>query len=585
MRTSSLVLGFLYQFLVASHAHAILPFKNPLNATIPKFHWSMELEDVVTIPDSSPGIAPRLEFLTGGGTTGLAYVLDQRGKIYVFDTTAASPTASLFLDLSVQVPSFVDDDYQKGVRGLAFHPDFDVPGAPGYRRFYTSHSRSTGSSTVGTPSPVVFSAPNPSSVDHYSIVAEWAVTPSGTVDLNSYRELLFIGQTEVDHNIAQISFNPNAAPSSADYGNLYISLPDGGGAGDPYDVAQDISKPFGSFLRIDPLISGSNSYSVPSDNPFKVSVDPTISENIVWAYGMRNPHRFTFDTAGDGEMIFVDIGQGSVEEINLGVAGANYGWGNREGTFITTGSFDNVDYLPANHAIDAYTYPVAQYDHNNNLVLNSSAVVGGAVYRGANIPQLTGLYLFGDFSNNSGPIMAVDVDDLIERDDFTNLTSLYDGHLAPFGEIQLTFGGVEKSLRQIIADETGQNESRTDLRFGVGPDNEIYILDKHDGVVRRIVSVSGLLDGDADRDGDVDSTDLERWEAGYGMSGDWSDGNFNGDQSVDGVDFFRWQRNLISSSALQSVPEPKSLVSFGLALFLLFSVPRKFTRNRNQFFE
>ncbi len=462
----SLLVILSLSFAPNGQAWAALPSRNPINANIPGTFWSMELEDVVTIPNSS-GQAPRLEFLTGGGAPGLAYVIDQRGFVYSFDPTDSNPTSTLFLDLTVPVPAF-RDGFQQGVRGLAFHPDFNDPNTDGFRKFYTSHSRTAfGGPLVGNP--VIYGAPVPPGVDHDSVVGEWTINANGTVNTGSYRELLYVGQTEADHNIGQIGFNPNTNSGDADYGKLYIALGDGGGVQDPYNLAQDLSEPLGSYLRIDPIASGGDPFSVPGDNPFRVSNDPATTGNLIWAYGLRNPHRFTFDTAGDGKMLIADIGQGSIEEINIGVAGANYGWDLREGTYQTTGDANVLDNLPAGHPTDAYTYPVAQYDHTNNLLNGSVAVAGGSVYRGTGVPQLTGLYFFGDFATNSGPIFAVDVDDLIQREDFTNLTSLNDGHLAPFTEVQLTFGGVDKTFLQIIADETGQGESRTDMRFGVGP--------------------------------------------------------------------------------------------------------------------
>ena len=508
-------IGLLFSLTQAS---AVLPVGNPLNATISKTSWSVELQDVVTIPNSSGSLKPRLEFLTSGGMPGLAYVIDQRGKIYSFDPAASSPSTSLFLDLSTSVGNF-NDQAQTGVRGLAFHPDFNNPGTSGFRKFYTSHSRNGFAPLVGNP--VIF--PSPPGLNHDSVLGEWELNANGTVNTSSYRELLRIGQPFNDHNIAQISFNPNATSGDPDFGNLYIALGDGGNISppiqtiDPHNLAQDLGQPYGSILRIDPLANGGNPYTVPVDNPFRISTNPGTSQNLIWAYGLRNPHRFTFDTAGEHKMLISDIGQANIEEINLGTAGANFGWDLREGTFQTTSIVSNglniIDNLPANHATDAFTYPVAQYDHSNNLVNGSGAIVGGSVYRGTAVPQLKGLYIFGEFASNSGPLFAVEVDELVDRDDFSNLNSLNDGHLAPFQEIRLTHNGVEKSLLQIINDAIPGSVSRTDLRFGVGPDNEIYVLNKRDGVIRRLVSVSGVLDGDADRDGDVDGADFLAWHA------------------------------------------------------------------------
>ena len=301
----------------ANHAGAQFPAGNPLNATIPKTPWTVELEDVLTIPNSS-GLAPRVEFLTSGGVPGLAYVIDQRGPIYTFDPTDTNPTPALFLDIATAAPNFFDG-FQRGVRGLAFHPDFNNPGTAGFRKFYTSHSRTAFSGPpVGNPT-IFFS---PISPNHDSVVAEWAVNPDGTVNTGAYRELMYVGQPRDDHNVGQIGFHPNAMPGDADYGNLYIALGDGGGVHDPDNLAQNIGimppgnptgYPHGSILRIDPIASGGDPYTIPGDNPF-VGQANTIEE--VWAYGFRNPHRFSWD-AITGKMLISDIGQTNIEEINL----------------------------------------------------------------------------------------------------------------------------------------------------------------------------------------------------------------------------------------------------------------------------
>lgn len=577
-RVFSLLAFFLF---CANAALAQLPARNPLNANIPKTAWSMELQDVLTIPNFDPNDPHRLEFLTSGGAANQAYVIDQRGQIYSFDVTSGSPTANLFLDVSSIVPAFRSSSTdggtvgQQGIRGLAFHPDFNNVGTDGYRKFYTSHSRTAfGGPLVGDP--VIYGSPG--SPNHDSMVGEWMVDANGDVDPNSYREILLVGQPRADHNIAQIGFNPNANAGDADYGNLYIALGDGGGADDPQDLAQNTSQPHGSLLRIDPLESGSDPFSIPADNPLRVNNNLNDSRNLIWAYGLRNAHRFSFDTGGDGTMLISDIGQGNIEEINIGVAGGNYGWVEREGTFETTGVNNVVDTLPTGHASDSFLYPVAQYDHNNNILSTSGgsvAIVGGSVYRGSAVPQLTGMYLFGDFGSNPGPIFAVDVDDLVERDDFTNLDDFNDGLLAPFAEVQLTDGGVEKTLVEIISDELGSPQGRSDLRFGVGPDQEIYVLNKRDGVVRKIVSVSGLLDGDANRDGMVDAADFLTWQRNAGSGGDWSDGDFNGDGLVGSADLAlleaEYGNSSFAVSAATTVPEPGTALAglVGAALVIL----------------
>lgn len=597
---SWLAAGFLLvAVLNSSEAQANLPLADPISGDIPTTSWSVALEDVITIPNSSGNNRPRLEFMTGGGAAGLAYVIDQRGKIYTFDPTVATPSSSLFFDVSSAVPNFFFNG-QAGVRGLAFHPDFNNQDTDGYRKFYTSHSRNFGTSAVGNPTTFA----DPGFSNHYSVVGEWTINANGTVNTGSYRELMRVAQPVGDHNIGQIGFSPNATNSShADYGNLYITMGDGGSnafpqtATDVNNHGQGLDEVFGSILRIDPLASGGSPYSVVTDNALNVNTSITNPRNLVWAYGLRNPHRFSFDTGGEQGMYISDIGQGNIEEVNLGANGANYGWGVREGTFVDTkdpfiNNINQLDTLPANHPTDAFTYPVAQYDHQNQAVGTSSpaqpgngAIAGGEVYRGSAVPQLKGMFIFGDFANNTGPIFAVDVDELVQREDFTNLTNLSGGNLAPYEELRLTFGGVEKTMLQAIRDASGnQSLGRTDIRLNLGPDGEFYVLNKRDGRIRRLVSVSGVLDGDTDRGGQVNGGDFLTWQQGHGASDAWSDGNFNGDNAVDGADLTIWGDNYGSTSAVASsavVPEPTAIYLL-LSMLLLSSACRRASRLRLQ---
>ena len=269
-------------------------------------------------------------------------------------------------------------------------------------------------------------------------------------------------------------------------------------------------------------------------------------------------------------MLISDIGQGNVEEVNLGFNGANFGWGLREGTFVDTkapfqSAINRLDPLPGDHATDQFTYPVAQYDHTNTAVgdgvpAGNAAIAGGVVYRGTAIPQLTGMFLFGDFANNDGPVFAVDVDELDQLEDFTNLDDLDGGKLAPFEQVRFTVNGVETTLLDLV-----NHNSRTDIRLNIGPDGEFYILNKRDGILRRLESTSGILDGDANRDGTVDGADFLTWQQNAGQAGDWSDGDFDGSKVVDGADLALWQAAYGTSTPLTApvgVPEP---TTFALA--------------------
>lgn len=512
---------------------------DPIDGSAPLAHWSLVLEDVVVIPVSA-GSAPRLEFLTANATTGLAYVIDQRGAIHAFDPSATTPTAILFLDLETAIGSLFTGN-ESGVRGLAFHPDFADDQAPGYRKMYVSFSRSSGTTAIGNPTEF----DSPGNANHYTVLSEWELDASGAVVAGSYRELIRVKQPFANHNSGHIGFDPTKAPGSGDYGLLYFAVGDGGASGGPSNLSQDIDAspapyPHGKILRIDPILSGGDPYTIPATNPFAGLAD-RVEE--VWAFGLRNPHKFSWDPV-TGAMYLSDIGQGVVEEISVGRIGANYGWNLREGTYVYENT-SSVSALPAGHGSDAFTYPVAQYDHSDTNGINgSSAIVGGPVYRGVAVPELTGMYLFADFAMNPGPIFAVDIDDLIERDDFSTLGSLHDGRLSPYVEVEIRDGSVDKDHRQFLRDANADpGMARTDLRWGVDAAGEVYVLNKRDGHVRRIAGVVELDPGDANRDGSVDGQDLSRWTASYGLIGDWSDGNFNAGPVVDGDDFILWQRN------------------------------------------
>jgi glucose/arabinose dehydrogenase len=296
------------------------------------------------------------------------------------------------------------------------------------------------------------------------------------------REILRIEEPYSDHNTGQLVFNPNAKPGDADYGMLYIAVADGGSDGfpvshtDPLDNGQDLGTPLGKILRIDPL--GNNSangkYGIPADNPFvddRVLGDSkTLGE--IWAYGLRNPHRFSWDTGGEGKMLIVDTGQAFIEEVNLGNKAANYGWSRREGTWRIEKDKENVLYeLPDSDRDFHYTYPVAQYDHDIPAGVKDFygiAIAGGFVYRGTAIPELVGQYVFADFGSD-GRFFHVPVDELV------------DGKQATIKELRLFEGKKERSFLKMVG------KSRTDVRFGIDEAGELYVTSKQDGKVRRIV--------------------------------------------------------------------------------------------------
>jgi hypothetical protein len=428
---------------------------------------SAEIVDFVQIPPSS-AVRPRARInLLGhaGDGSGRLFVNDMLGKLWVIENGAVQPQP--FLDLAAALGSAFDTlGTQVGFSTFAFHPDFATPGAAGFGKLYTSHAEKPFSGTPDFPAPL---AP----VTFHSVLAEWNLDPgTGRIDPSSKRELMRVAHYTRDHPMGQIAFDPNAPPGDPERGLLYVAMGDGGmylgGEVDPARTAQDLSDPRGKLLRIDPLGASTpehptnGAYGIPAGNPFAGQGGGALEE--VYAYGFRNPHRFSWDTGGDGVLLLSDIGQANVEEIDWIEPGGNYGWSEREGTFVVVHDDQNILLpLPPDDAQLGFTYPVAQYDHGDG-----SAVVGGFVYRGSLLPQLQGRFVFGDLVN--GRIFSIDLDDLAQ------------GSQAPIDELTLLYQGQERTLLQILG-----NDFRADLRFGMDADGELYLLTKRDGWVRMLV--------------------------------------------------------------------------------------------------
>jgi glucose/arabinose dehydrogenase len=281
--------------------------------------------------------------------------LEQRGVVRVFPDDPGATDAPVFLDIRDRVN---DGGNEEGLLGLAFHPEFAANG-----RFF-----------------VDYTASNP----RRTVIAELRVDGGDPVraDPASEAVILDVGQPYANHNGGQIAFGPD--------GFLYIALGDGGSGGDPQGNGQNRGSLLGSILRIDvdaPALG--RAYGIPPDNPF-VGNDRGYREEI-FAYGLRNPWRFSFDPE-TGELWAGDVGQNRIEEIDLVRRGENYGWNIMEGSSC---------YEPSSGCDrTGLSLPVAEYSHDLGI-----SVTGGYVYRGAAVPGLEGQYLYADFG--SGRIWAL----------------------------------------------------------------------------------------------------------------------------------------------------------------------------------
>lgn len=330
---------------------------NNVAAPVEPSNEQLDLELELAFPNLS--FQQPLGLVHANDGTNRLFVVEKRGVIYVFENSLTTQSAEIFLDISARVR---DDGYEEGLLGLAFHPDYE---SNGY--FY-----------------VDYTASNP----RRTVVSRFSVSPGdeNSADSTSEQVILEVEQPYSNHNGGQLAFGPD--------GLLYIALGDGGDAGDPHEHGQNKSTLLGSILRIsvDETSDGKN-YAIPEDNPFAGS--STEGADEIFAYGFRNPWRFSWDY--DTESLWAgDVGQSSVEEIDIVENGKNYGWNIKEG--------DSCYSPPSGCSDEGLTDPVWTYGHDVGV-----SITGGFVYRGNRVPELSGKYIYGDFG--TGKIWSLEYND------------------------------------------------------------------------------------------------------------------------------------------------------------------------------
>lgn len=296
-----------------------------------------------------------------GDNTDRIFVVEQRGVISVFQNDIETDDKTVFLNIEAKVN---DQGNEEGLLGLAFHPGYE---SNGY--FYVNYTASSPRRTVISRFQVSSSNPN-------------------LADESSELVIMEIPQTFSNHNGGQLSFGPD--------GFLYIASGDGGSGGDPQDNGQRLETLLGAILRIDVNSheEGRN-YAIPIDNPFVGNSEGQREE--IYAYGLRNPWRFSFDPQND--LLWTgDVGQNRAEEIDIITKGGNYGWRIMEGFSCFNPS--------SGCGQEGLEMPVWEYTHTNG----DRSITGGFVYRGPAITELTGLYVYGDFV--SGRIWTLDFSEL-----------------------------------------------------------------------------------------------------------------------------------------------------------------------------
>jgi len=357
----------------------------------------------VVLARIASGLIGPIGVTNAGDGSGRLFVVQQGGQVRVIDSNGSLRVAS-FVDLSGRILA----GGERGLLGLAFHPGFAANG-----RLFVDYTRAGDGATV---------------------ISELTALPGhGSADPASEKILLTISQPFANHNGGQIAFGPD--------GYLYIGMGDGGGGGDPNGNGQNRQVLLGKILRI--AVNGTpapgKAYAIPSSNPYAAGgISPGGGLPEIWAYGLRNPWRFSFDR-GSGDLYIGDVGQNAWEEIDRQAAGSrgglNYGWNAWEGRHCYSTACSTVTAVP----------PIVEYGHNPGC-----SVTGGYVYRGARQPALKGIYLFGDYC--SGTIFSVPAGG---------------GTLAPRAVAQ-----------------TGLLISS----FGEGEDGEVYLVDLGAGGLYRLVA-------------------------------------------------------------------------------------------------
>jgi glucose/arabinose dehydrogenase len=313
---------------------------------------SVMAQTTPTIDPASVTLTPMMTDLTrplyvtnaGDGTNRL-FVMQQGGVIFVMD----GADTSVFLDLTEKVTWDANGDgyTERGLLGIAFAPDYAESG-----RFYVNYTDRAGNTVIA----------------RYTVSAD-----PNVADADSEEILIQVEQPFPNHNGGELAFGAD--------GFLYIGLGDGGAANDPLGAGQNLGTLLGKILRID--VSAESGYSIPESNPF-VSIADARGE--IWAYGLRNPWRFSFDSETN-DLYIADVGQNEFEEVNFqagdSAGGENYGWVAFEANARFNASVEAINPI----------MPVAEYSHG----AAGCSVTGGYVYRGEALPELQGVYFYGDY--------------------------------------------------------------------------------------------------------------------------------------------------------------------------------------------
>jgi hypothetical protein len=604
-----------------------------LNDTIDYSNFTLNLRPYFTMPVSPLPLTTNhrniISMTTRPGDTRL-YVTTQDGYVTAINEDVnGATTASTFFDVRAAITAAGrtlasnSGQYngQTGLQSIAFHPDFNRVGEPGYGKIYATFLATRPANPAGynyLGNSVAGSQSNPEGV-----LAEWSYN-HGAGMFGSYRELFRTKMPVNDHPIKQARFNSLAVPGDEDYGLLFMTHGDSNQQHSPGNSPSLLDNALGKMIRINPLQEGGSRYTIPATNPFAASTDPNVLKEI-YAYGFRNPHTYSFNRDDNGQvrLLVGDIGRANIEEINVVENGGNYGWATRDGTFVHSqvadsgatlndGYYFGVTPLPANEAtvVDQYgrqnIYPVAQYDHDATAgtISNDSAIASGFVIRNGSDPNLHNQLFFSDFANHAnraeldprpaeypmgmtGDMFHADFNEMLSA--VTKLDANDPSRDEP-GE--LTQAVIHKLKIALDADNNPATPAvvyndfnellsptavRNDVRYGEGAFGQMFISSKVSGVVYLLTN-SVAVPGDFDADGAVTGDDFLLWQRDLGKAYMKSPADANRDEVVDAADLAIWKANFGKSwgepPAVSAVPEPAGM-ALAVVAALGFGLNRK----------
>ena len=497
-----------------------------------------------------------------------------------------------------------------GLTAFEFHPDFANPGSDGYGKFYTVEPE-----VAGAPGTIDFANAVVGGNHHQDVVYEYTINdPSLNEFRGSKRELMRVQQPGWHHNFGDMTFGPDKMLyiSSGDGNNAPAAIP---GVRDTVDSdnSQILSNVFGKILRIDPMGTNSHNgkYGVPLDNPFYDGMGENVDE--IYAYGLRNPYRLSLDEP-TGNLYASETGQLNSETINRIEPGGNHGWNIKEGTLL----YDKYDMEKIEFDADndnngvgdvaerlGLIDPLFEYQRADGL----RAIIGGFVYRGDDMPQLRGMYLFADFVGQlfygdpeTGEVtkLPIDPDGSKLPVRIFGFAEDVDGSAVLFGTTTLdeTSEGVYQKLSVLAGDFN--NDGVLDVKdinllsteIQLRTDNRWFDLDGNssvdfDDAVVWVEGIFGTTFGDVNLNGRFDSPDLvdvflvDEYEDGIPKNSTWEEGDWNADGDFTTKDLvLAFERGNYRFDS-QAVPEPIGLSSVWAPIMLCFW---RWTHRRNYFF-